>query len=704
MNQTNRFWKVIFIVLLATLIVISSTLFFIWQELNQEQIQTLLSIATDQSEYLFFIFCIVLIITYTVLEVIYTTYIRPLKKISSEAAMIYSSNPSHRLNIAGNKDIKNLSSVINDFADIFENLNKTITEQILIARKETEKERNLLAAIMTELPHGVIICNRSGRILLFNSLAKKIFTQETPSNRAEYFIGLGRSIFHMIDKNLIAHAIEEIEERLHNNRQSVASYFITPIHAGRLISVETIPVLDQEKQMTGFILTFQDVTDDINQYDISHEKLFSLKKVLSNHIGLVRALMIPSLEKNNSASQQQILETLDLLPRQYEEITDGILDTLLTKVPLTRLLLSDFLSSLKQSAGSLHGITLNITCPVENSRLLADTYSLTSALIFLFKNLSDITLTHEFNLSAFRDENLVVFELTWQNHPIEKHLIDKLLSKRINALPSLFYVLKQNNAQLQTICKTPEVSSQINIITHAELKTPLKEKQRSPVITGSRPEFYDFDMFETKEENINLLETSLKNITYTVFDTETTGLNPDGGDEIISIAAVRIVNNRIVYQDIFEELVDPKRDIPIESYKIHGINYEMVTGKKDINIILPLFKKFASDTVLVGHNIAFDMKMLKVKEETTGITFSNPVLDTLLLSAILHPIHEQHDMESIAKRLGINIIGRHTALGDSIATAEILLKLLPILNSNGVLTLKDAIKASQKTYYARLKY
>ena len=164
------------------------------------------------------------------------------------------------------------------------------------------------------------------------------------------------------------------------------------------------------------------------------------------------------------------------------------------------------------------------------------------------------------------------------------------------------------------------------------------------------------------------------------------------------------MNNKIVYQDLFEELVDPKRDIPLESYNIHGINYEMVAGKKDINAVLPLFKNYTSQSVLVGHNIAFDMKMLKVKEQTTNIKFSNPVLDTLLLSAILHPSQEKHDMESIAKRLGVDILGRHTALGDAIATAEIFLELITILNSNGILTLKDAINASQRTYYARLKY
>ena len=159
-----------------------------------------------------------------------------------------------------------------------------------------------------------------------------------------------------------------------------------------------------------------------------------------------------------------------------------------------------------------------------------------------------------------------------------------------------------------------------------------------------------------------------------------------------------------MYQDVFEELVNPKRDIPIESYRIHGINHEMVMGKETIERVLPRFKQFTSTSVLLGHNIAFDMKMLKVKERSTGIRFNNPTLDTLLLSAMLHPIHEQHDIENIAKRLGVNIIGRHTALGDAITTAEIFKRLIPILNSNGILTLKDAVKASQKTYYARLKY
>jgi len=61
-------------------------------------------------------------------------------------------------------------------------------------------------------------------------------------------------------------------------------------------------------------------------------------------------------------------------------------------------------------------------------------------------------------------------------------------------------------------------------------------------------------------------------------------------------------------------------------------------------------------------------------------------------------------MIPIAKRLGISVHGRHTALGDATATGEIFLKLLPLLKKKGISTLKDAREASQKTLYARIKY
>jgi DNA polymerase-3 subunit epsilon len=80
------------------------------------------------------------------------------------------------------------------------------------------------------------------------------------------------------------------------------------------------------------------------------------------------------------------------------------------------------------------------------------------------------------------------------------------------------------------------------------------------------------------------------------------------------------------------------------------------------------------------------------------------VHDTLLLSALVHPAQPSHRLEAIAERFGIAVVGRHTALGDALVTAEIFLRLLPLLAAMGIETLGQAREASRRTAYARLRY
>jgi DNA polymerase-3 subunit epsilon len=130
----------------------------------------------------------------------------------------------------------------------------------------------------------------------------------------------------------------------------------------------------------------------------------------------------------------------------------------------------------------------------------------------------------------------------------------------------------------------------------------------------------------------------------------------------------------------------------------------MVQGQPRIGQVLPVFHAYASDTVLVAHNAAFDMKFLQLKERSTGLRFDQPVLDTLLLSAVIHPHQDSHRLEAIAQRMNITVLGRHTALGDALVTAEVFLRMIPLLAEMGILTLGQAREAAQKTYHARLEY
>ena len=220
----------------------------------------------------------------------------------------------------------------------------------------------------------------------------------------------------------------------------------------------------------------------------------------------------------------------------------------------------------------------------------------------------------------------------------------------------------------------------------------------------SRPAFYDFDLFRQTARSTELDDCPLRELIYTVFDTETTGLNPAEGDEIISIGAIRIVNGRLLHGEVFDQLIDPGRPVPASSVRIHGIEPEMLAGQPAIASVLPRFSSFCHETVLVAHNAAFDMRFLQLKEASTGIRFAQPVLDTLMLSAVAHPHQQKHDIEAIAARVGINVVGRHTALGDAIVTGEIFLKLLPLLAAEGITTLRQAREASQRTAYAKVQY
>ncbi len=707
MLQTNRFWKFSFISAGVVLMLATLILFYIWSELTADQHHVLSEIARDHI-YEGLGLCFLLSGSFWVLsDIVYTVYIKPVKKISAEAQVIYESNPSHRIAIKGNKDIADLIRVINDFADLFESLDKRITQQILAARTRIQKERNLLAAVMSEIPHGIIICNTSGQILLFNSLAKQLFTHSDDPQNTHGFIGLGRSIYHLLDKGVIRQALDEINTHPAGERRHTESHFITAIGTGRLIRGQAMPVLDKEKTMTGVILSFQEVSDSIKTVEAIETCLSDFGRELScrsQKAGMaLKKLETLSLSQGLEDDINTVTKALEGLGEDYARTSARLTELSLSVLALNSIDLNRFLGMVQKEAGILYDIRINIFNPLKDARILADPYSLSRACLFMIRAIcSAAGKPIEFSLSVSRQDQLIGFDISWEKEPVAASAVMAATEQKIDGLPRFGHVLKLNRARLHPIGHT--AINRITITVQASDQPGILAKQKIRVLAGARPEFYNFNLFQVNHHTENLLDTPLKSIVFTAFDTETTGLCPEGGDEIISIGAVRIVNNRINYQDTFEELVDPRREIPMEAYKIHGISHEMVTGRDTIDKVLPRFKRFSSETVFLGHNIAFDLKMLKLKENLTGIKFTNPALDTLLLSSVLHPVHDRHDLASIANRLGVKVIGRHSALGDALITAEIFLKLIPILNSNGILTLNHALKASKKTYYARLKY
>jgi DNA polymerase-3 subunit epsilon len=146
---------------------------------------------------------------------------------------------------------------------------------------------------------------------------------------------------------------------------------------------------------------------------------------------------------------------------------------------------------------------------------------------------------------------------------------------------------------------------------------------------------------------------------------------------------------------VFDMLVDPKRSVPVESVAVHGITDAMLVGAPPIETVLPAFLEFAGPAVLVAHEASFDLRFLDPEARRLGLPplSGRPILDTRLLSRSLHGPGEGHTLEAIASRLGVTVLGRHSALGDAQTTAEILVRLLALLDRRGVRTLGEALDA-----------
>lgn len=193
---------------------------------------------------------------------------------------------------------------------------------------------------------------------------------------------------------------------------------------------------------------------------------------------------------------------------------------------------------------------------------------------------------------------------------------------------------------------------------------------------------------------------NLADATYSVLDTETTGLDFKK-DKIISIAAIKIINLQIQEQEILNELVNPGIEISAASTQIHNITNEQVQGKKNLEEIEPIVSSYLEETILVGHNIDFDINFIKtnVPKSNLVIFVKNVVtIDTILLSAGLYPDLESYELTSLCNRFNIqsNDQARHSALGDSIITGRLFLFLVEEAKKRNISTLSDLVKVCKQ--------
>ena len=189
----------------------------------------------------------------------------------------------------------------------------------------------------------------------------------------------------------------------------------------------------------------------------------------------------------------------------------------------------------------------------------------------------------------------------------------------------------------------------------------------------------------------------INNCSFVILDTETTGLEASMGDKIISLAALKIRNSLIQENEFLDELINPERDIPWESIKIHHITDEHVRGKPTLPELQSKINSFLKKSILIGHNIEFDKKF--IYQDAANSDLSKRMkkitsIDTIYLTAALYPDLENYDLSYLCEHFNIrtNDQIRHSALGDCWITARLFLHLLNKAKEKNITTASGLLK------------
>ncbi len=202
-----------------------------------------------------------------------------------------------------------------------------------------------------------------------------------------------------------------------------------------------------------------------------------------------------------------------------------------------------------------------------------------------------------------------------------------------------------------------------------------------------------------------MINTPFTELTFTVFDTETTGMSPVKGARLLELAAVRVKPGLTIdLQDTFCELIDPKSDIPYQAYAIHGISKTMVCGKPEAHEVIPRFMDYCGGSITAAHNAGFDYAFLKHHLEEKHLAFDMPkVIDTVKLARAAHKGLRSYSLDNLINHFEIHIplpdSYRHRALFDAAHTALLLCICLKQLISQNICTPAHLFTHNRQSFY-----
>jgi DNA polymerase-3 subunit epsilon len=543
------------------------------------------------------------------------------------------------------------------------------------ATAEADRRRRQLEAVLRDLDQAVMICTQDHKVLLYNRRALALL-----GGCGE--LGLGRSLFNLVAAQPFRHALDAAL-RLRADRPgdpASAAFVATTIDGGRTLQGR-LGLLSEGNgdEAAAYVLSFDDTTAlhaaRLKRYRLARGAVARIAGALD-----VAAGDLPdpaALDGARGAVAAFSGESARLFAAAWPMV-EVWSTTLFTAVIRRRTGPQNFSAEIVGEPGWLR-------CDAAGMVEMLDT---------LLNRIADGLGVRAFTLEARPLAGKVELAIRWRGPVVGAGTLDPWRAEPLDAIVGGVTpdeLLAAHGAEILQSRTLDEASLSLSL---PEATGRTVEETVAP---DARPEFYDFDLLDRPLAETVSEDAPLRALSFVVFDTETTGLQPSAGDRIVQIAGVRIVNGRVLKGEALDMLVNPGRPIPPAATRIHRIDDRMVAVAPPAREALRRFHAFAEGAVLVAHNAAFDMRFLTLETAADGPRFDHPVLDTVLLAAHLHGQGDSLTLDALAERFAVDLPAehRHTALGDSLATAEVFLRLIDMLDAVGVRTLGQAMEASR---------
>ena len=567
-----------------------------------------------------------------------------------------------------------------------------------------------LEALLSDVPVGVLLCTADHKLAFYNGQAVDLLGGMDAAGQGP---ALDRRLFDYLHAPPIRHAYARLIEA--QSFEGASDLLCTARIGGRVLAAR-MRLLSAQSEVAaqGYVLTLRDISADLAAHSARERLMDEMFDRIRRPAAAIQSLVGllaeeggpagPARDKIRAAAQAeagQLAGAIHDLAAKREALRDeGGANPMVVRA-------SDLAEAVRARVAGQGGAVMAVAAPL---MLRGDGFALAVLLSALIGHLraQDAERTG-FRLEIAEEGAGAMLALEWEGScpslsdlegwldlPLEAGQLGEIgqeggTGRRVLAAQGTEIWPERISAQRFGFGPAGAARGRICL--------PLRHARHAvrPVPEVPRRAVYDFDLLE-KTGGAELAECRLEDLTFVVFDTETTGLLPERGDEICQIAAVRIVNGRRVEGEVFDTLVNPARPIPLASTKVHGITDAMVKDAPQIAQAGAQFHAFAQGAVLVAHNAPFDLAFLRRKAAEIGAQFDHPVIDTVLLSAVVFGQSEVHSLDALTHRLGITIPqeARHTALGDTVATAEAFLKMLPALRARGLETFGELIAELRK--------